>query len=179
MSKPPSGLFHGTAGEREFLGDAEEVIAGRVAGLDLREHPLTRAQLSGKQQKEIRVKVEKRTATKEEYKLLDWQRRLDKRRSTGVKEFWKDERRRLLSDERGTREWTSEQRAVIIDRRVPKFKGKAFEAHHTYSVLLYPHLANSPKVIYPATHDEHHIAWHDRDKKQSLPGRRYRAYKEQ
>ena len=39
MSKPSSGLFHGTKGDVAFHGDAESVIASRVSGLDLREHP--------------------------------------------------------------------------------------------------------------------------------------------
>ena len=49
MSKPVSGLFHGTKGERFHAGDAEAVIAERTVGLDLREHPLQNWQLSAKQ----------------------------------------------------------------------------------------------------------------------------------
>ena len=180
MSKPPSGLFHGTAGEREFLGDAEEVIAGRVAGLDLREHPLTRAQLSGKQQKELRAKVEKRTATKEEYKALRWQERLDKRRRAGVHSFWEQERERILSGQRATRNWSPAQIADIVNPKSKKAKhsGKTLVGHHTYSVVLYPHLANRGEVIYPATKLEHEQGWHGGSSKTSLPGRRIRKIRE-
>ena len=178
MSKPPSGLFHGTAGEREFFGDAETVIASRVAGLDLREHPLTRAQLSGKQWKELNAKVEKRTATKEEYKLLDWQKRLAARRRAAVTEFWVLERMRLRLGLEPTRNWTEEQRASILAGKRPKLRGRTFESHHTYTVKLYPHLANSPSVIYPATHTEHLMGWHGGSYSRSMPGRRIRPIRE-
>ena len=46
MTKPESGLFRGTSGIEDFYGDAESVIAERVKGLDLREHPLQEKQLS-------------------------------------------------------------------------------------------------------------------------------------
>ena len=178
MSKPPSELFHGTKGEISFRGDAESVIASRVVGLDLREHPLKQKQLSSKKKKELRAKIKTRTATREEYKRLSWNKRFDKRRDQGVAKFYAEERQRLSHGERGTRNWTSEQREAILKGKKPKFKGATLEAHHTYSASKYPHLANSGAVIYPATHHEHHMGWHGGKYKDSLPGRRIRPINE-
>ena len=174
MSKPPSGLFHGTTGEKELFGNAEELIAIRSVGLDLREHPLLRKQLSGTQRKAINEKIAARTATREEYKHREWQRRLDARRRKGVDAFWDQEIARLESGFPGTRNWSDEQRKAILAGKKPKYHGKTLEAHHTYSVKRYPHLANSPQVIYPATHLEHLQGWHGGNPKKSLPGQRIR-----
>ena len=100
MSKPSSGLFHGTKGDIAFRGDAESVIASRVAGLDLREHPTTQKQLSSKQRKTINKKIEDRKATREEWKRKEWDRRFSKRRKNGIKSFWKQERNRLERGEK-------------------------------------------------------------------------------
>ena len=178
MSKPPSGLFRGTAGEREFRGNAEEVIASRVAGLDLRAHPLTQEQLSFKQRKEIKKKIAARTATKEEYKRSEWQRRLDARRKKGSDDFWDHERALLEEGLGGTRNWSQEQRDAILMGKKPRYNGRVLEAHHTYSVKLFPHLANHWEVIYPATHFEHRYGWHGGNSKASLPGRRIRIINE-
>lgn len=178
MSKPPSGLFLGTKGELAFYGDAESLIAARVLGLDLREHPLTRKQLSSKQRKEIKKRIEARTATHEEYKHYLWDQRLRNRRKAGVDMFWAEEALRIASGQKGTRNWTAEQREDILAGHKPKFKGRTLESHHTFSVLKYPHLANVGGVIYPATHLEHKKGWHGGSYRKSKPGKRYNRLNE-
>ena len=178
MSKPASGLFHGTKGEIAFRGDAEATIASRVAGLDLREHPTPYKQLSSKQRRSIAQKVSRRTATAEEYKRYMWDKRFGKRRRDGVKNFWKQERNRLERGEKGTRQWTSEQRAAILSGKAAKFKGATLQGHHTYSASKYPHLANQGAVIYPATRTEHLKGWHGGSYKNSKPGQRIRLINE-
>ena len=178
MSKPSSGLFHGTKGDIAFRGDAESVIASRVAGLDLREHPTTQKQLSSKQRKTINKKIEDRKATREEWKRKEWDRRFSKRRKNGIKSFWKQERNRLERGEKGTRNWTVEQRQAILSGKAPKFNGKIIQGHHAYSVAKYPHLANLGEIIYPATQYEHRIGWHGGSYKKSKPGRRIRPINE-
>lgn len=85
MSKPASGLFHGTKGDIAYRGDAENVIASRVEGLDLREHPTAWKQLSAKARHSIAQKVRSRTATREEYERYIWDKRFGKRRRAGIK----------------------------------------------------------------------------------------------
>lgn len=178
MSKPPSGLFHGTKGDRAYRGDAEGVIASRVEGLDLREHPTAHKQLSAKARRSIAQKIRNRTATREEYERYMWDKRFGKRRRAGIKNYWKQERNRLERGEAGTRNWTAEQRAAILSGKTPGFNGKPMQAHHTYSASRYPHLANLGEVIYPATYYEHYMGWHGGVYKNSLPGKRIRPINE-
>jgi hypothetical protein len=178
MSKPPCGLWHGTAGELAFYGDAEVVIAKRVEGLDLREHPTGRKQLSDAGRRAIAKKIANRTATREEYKRYEWDARLAKRRNNGVRLFWEAERDRLEAGDRGTRNWSTEQREAILNSKRPKYNGKTLQAHHAYSVSRYPHLANVAAVLYPATPLEHLKGWHGGSYRKSLPGRRIRKINE-
>lgn len=178
MSKPPSGLFNGTLGDEAFYGDAETVIALRVAGLDLSEHPLKQAQLSTTAKKKLSQKVEARTATRTEYKRLQWDKRLNRRRKAGIDSFWDNERMLLLNGNKGTRNWDIKQIADIIAGHKPKYNGKTMQAHHSYSVAKYPHLANRKEVIYPATDYEHLKGWHGGSYKKSLPGQRIRKINE-
>ena len=112
MSKSDSGLFTNTNGLDDFYGDAESVIAARVVGLDLREHPTTMKQLSSKQKSNILNKIKNRTATKEEYIRYMWNQRFTKRRKTGVLRFWKEERNRIKRGEKTTRNWSKEQNEI-------------------------------------------------------------------
>ena len=178
MSKPPCGLWSGTAGELSFYGDAEAVVAERVAGLDLREHPVGQKQLSNASRARIKRRIESRTATREEWERYMWDKRLARRRKTGIDSFWKAERARLANGERGTRNWSENQRLEILSGKKPQYNGQTMQAHHTYSVLLYPHLANSPEVLYPATPYEHLKGWHDGSYRKSLPGKRIRRINE-
>lgn len=178
MSKPSSGLFNGTKGDTAYHGDAESVITSRVSGLDLQEHPTSQKQLSKKKRKEINEKIENRTATRDEWKIMEWDKRFAKRRKNGVKTFWKQERNRLERGEAGTRNWTDEQRRAILSGKPPKFKGKTVHGHHAYSAAKYPHLANLGEVIYPATQYEHRMGWHGGSYKKSEPGRRIRPINE-
>ena len=178
MSKPLSGLFRGTRGERFHTGDAEAVIASRIAGLDLREHPLDRQQLSSKQVKSIRKKIANRTATREESEAYRWHHRFSRRRRAGVDSFWEQEADRLLAGLPGTRNWSPEDIERILSGRRPRYAGKPIEGHHTFSAALYPHLANRGEIIYPATHFEHFQAWHGGNYRRSLPGRRIRKFNE-
>ena len=173
MSKSLSNHFHGTTGERRFLtslGQNEgDIINERVQGLDLREHPVKfKSTLS---RKEIKKRIDNRTASKDDYKKYYALDRLAKRRKKGVNEFWKQERRRIKKGEPTTRNWTAEQRNDILHTRKPKINGKSLQGHHSYSVSKYPHLANKGEAIYPATFEEHLYVWHGGNFKNSLPGR--------
>lgn len=178
MSKPPSGLFSGTKGAVAFYGDAEDVIANRTVGLDLREHPLKQKQLSVAQKKMIIKKIKNRTATREEWKRKEWDRRIRKRRKKGIDEFWGQEVIRLSTGQKGTRNWSPEQIKRILAGKKPLFNGKPIQSHHAYSVLTYPHLANLGEIIYPATYTEHRKGWHGGNTRSSLPGRRIRPITE-
>ena len=173
MSKPRSGLFQGTIGERAITGP-EQIIAARTAGFDLREHPITQKQLSSKRMQHVSAKIASRTASKAEYKALMWNKRFSARRREGINAFWRQERARIINGDKPTRNWSSKQIEAIIHHRIPSFKGVAIHAHHSYSASKFPHLANRGEVIYPATHREHHKGWHGGNYKKSLPGRRIR-----
>ena len=172
MSKPTSGLFHGTKGEASFYGNAETVIAARTAELDLSPHPLKRKQLSSKKKAAIARKIRNRTATREESKSYAWSKRFAHRRREGIRNFYAQERERLRNGEQGTRNWSAEQKAAILSKSAPTYNGLTMQAHHTYSASRYPHLANRGEIIYPATRLEHLKGWHGGNYKKSLPGRR-------
>ncbi|MBE5806801.1 MAG: hypothetical protein E7317_00455 [Clostridiales bacterium] len=174
MSKPRSGLFHGTIGDRAITS-AEQIIAARTAGLDLHEHPITQKELSSKRMKQLSAKVVARTATKAEYQAIMWNKRFRTRRDTGINEFWKQERYRIITGQQTTRSWSPQQIADILNKHRPKFKGKTMAGHHAYSASRYPHLANRAEVIFPVTHTEHYKGWHGGNYRRSLPGRRIRS----
>lgn len=178
MSKPTSGLFEGTEGVASFYGNAEEVIAGRVEGLDLAPHPIQQKELSAKQMKALERRIENRTITAEEYKAYVWNKRFAMRRREGVRNFWKEERKRLRAGLPGTRPWSEGDRRLIMAGKHPKWKGKPFEVHHTYAARLYPQLANVGAILYPATHYEHLMGWHGGSYQKSLPGQRIRKIDE-
>ena len=175
MSKPSSGHFRGTTGSKNALkklsrnNDRSVIITQK--GLDLREHPAKYKQMSSKKIKKLREKVQTRTITRSEYKRLDWQRRLNNRRKVGIDSFWDRERDRISMNLTTTRNWSAEQRADILNHKMPKFRGKPMQSHHTYSVAKYPHLANLGSLIYPVTTYEHTYRWHYKGTKNSLPGR--------
>jgi len=161
-----------------LVGNAEEVIAARIINLDIREHPVTRKQLSNKRRKALKAKIKNRTATKEEYRAFDWDRRFARRRREGVNRFWKQEAKRIIAGEKGTRNWTSDDIELILSGKRPRRSGKALQAHHTFSAILYPHLANRGEIIYPATHREHFWGWHGGNYRKSIPGKRIRKFNE-
>lgn len=172
MSKSLSNHFHGTTGEHRFPREHQksegDIIKDRVQGLDLREHPVKyKSSLS---MKAIQNKIDNRTATKDELKKFYSKIRLAKRRNKGVREFWKEERRRIMKGEPTTRNWTAAQRQDILNNRIPRVDGKIYQGHHAYSVSKYPHLANRGAVIYPVTFEEHLYDWHGGNFKNSLPG---------
>ena len=150
----------------------ESIISERTKGLDLEPHPTNQGQLSPKKMKELKQKIADRTITREEYERYDWNKRFSKRRRDGVDLFWLDERKRLMNGEASSRAWTSSQRQDIIDGKKPTYNGKTLQGHHTYSASQYPHLANRPEVIFPATFNEHFYGWHGGNWKMSLPGER-------
>lgn len=189
MSKSISSHFVGTSGHRAFFGneissfiesskDAESIIRERVKGLDLREHPIkNKKYLSGKQILAVKKKVQNRTATIEEYRNMRMSERLNARRIAGRDEFWQVEKERLQSGQSPTRKWTAAQIESILSGKRPTFNGKTIQAHHTFSVTKYPHLANKPEVIYPVTFQEHFFEWHGGNWKTSLPGKRLKKHK--
>ncbi|MEI4527213.1 T7SS effector LXG polymorphic toxin [Priestia megaterium] len=150
---------------------AEDVIAERVKDFDLREHPVSYKQLSAKKMKELKLKIENRTITKEEYQSYIWNKKFARIRDKGVVEFWKQERIRILNGETPTRNWSNEQIEDILNKKRAKFNGQTLQGHHTYSAVKYPHLADKGEVIYPLTYKEHFYGWHGRNYKNSLPGK--------
>ena len=178
MTKPESGLFKGTSGIEDFYGDAERVIAERVKNLDLTPHPVTQKQLSSKQCKRIKSRIEDRTATKDEYKRYMWNTRFSRRKRAGINNFWSEERGRIMNSEPWTRDWSDVQIEQILNKGKPTHLSKSLEAHHTYSAKNFPHLSNLGAVIYPATHNEHLKGWHGGNYRKSLPGKRIKRYRE-
>ena len=182
MSKSNSGHFSGTAGARlsgytrnshskvTKLSESD-IIASRVKGLDLREHPYKYKQLFSKNMAELRKKKQDRTMTQREYKMYESNKRLSARRDKGVKDFWRKERKRIINGTPTTREWTPQQMHDILHYKKPKHNGKTMQAHHTYSVSKYPHLADRGEVLFPATFKEHLYGWHGGNFKNSLPGK--------
>ncbi len=77
-------------------------------------------------------------------------------RAKGVREFWKQERERLLRGEKGSRDWTPEQKADILNGKRPKdAAGKTIEGHHELEVKTHPEEAANPENITPMTVKEH------------------------
>ncbi|WP_167434183.1 hypothetical protein [Paenibacillus silvae] len=118
-------------------------------------------------------KVNNRTITNEEWKRLEWNKRLARRRDAGVKEFRQQEKRRMKNGEPKTRNWSQEQKEAILSNKVPSYNEKTITGHHAYSVSKYPHLANRGEIIYPATVKEHITRWHGGSYRRSLPGKPY------
>ncbi|KQN96160.1 hypothetical protein ASF12_25415 [Paenibacillus sp. Leaf72] len=143
------------------------------AGLDLSPKPSPYKQLGHKTKKKLEAKVDNRTITKEEYKRLEWNKRLAARRDVGVKEFWQQEKLRIKKGEPTTRNWSQQQRDDILSNKVPTHNGKTITGHHAYSVSKYPHLANQGEIIYPATVKEHFNRWHGGSYRKGLPGKPY------
>lgn len=190
MSKPNSGHFSGTCGAKlsRYTLDSHskatkpsesDIIASRVKGLDLREHPSKYKQLSSKKMTALRKKKHARTMTQLEYKTYESYKRLSARRNKGIVEFWNQEKTRIMNGAPTSRNWTAQQMHDILNDRRPKQNGKAIQAHHTYSVFKYPHLANHGAVIFPATFWEHLYVWHGGNFKKSLPGKPINAKKQQ
>ncbi|MBC6971801.1 cytoplasmic protein [Bacillus sp. Xin] len=150
---------------------AENIIAQRVKGLDLVEHPIPYKQLTAKKMKNLKLKIENRTITKEEYESYIWNKKFSVRRRKGVDEFWNQEQERILNGETPSRNWTEEQIQDILNNKKAKFNGETLQGHHTYSAAKYPHLADKGEVIFPLTHREHFYGWHGRNYKTSLPGK--------
>lgn len=172
------GLCFGTRGgekklelrlRRNNYREVGVIIVSRTAGLDLREHPREKS-LTKMQKKEIKNKIASRTATKKEYKKFESDKRFGERRKEGVNQFWKQERRRLLSGLTPTREWSDEQKKDILGKKRPSYNGKTVQGHHTYSASKFPHLANRGEIIFPVTFEEHLHGWHGGNFKNSLPG---------
>ncbi|MFF1990699.1 hypothetical protein ACWFN4_12875 [Bacillus mycoides] len=121
--------------------------------------------------KNLKLKIENRTITKEEYESYIWNKKFSVRRRKGVDEFWNQEQERILNGETPSRNWTDEQIQDIINNKKAKIDGKTLQGHHTYSAAKYPHLADKGEVIFPLTHREHFYGWHGRNYKTSLPGK--------
>jgi len=175
MSKPTSGLFKNTQGFKNHpaysISSFEERVAVLAAKEQFREHPTKQRQLSSKKLKELRAKKTNRTIKKSEYKALEWNKRLSKRRNEGIEKFWQIEKKKLRANLPGTRNWSEEQITAILAGERPKFNNKTMASHHTYSVKDYPHLANRGDLIYPATYIEHKDGFHGGNYKKSLPGK--------
>ena len=174
MSKSNSGHFSGTAGSRSAFKNLSQNndVSGIIPSesLDLREHPTKYRQMSSKKLKALREKCETRTITKEEYKRLQWQKRLTTRRNKAVKEFWKAERDRINHKLPATRNWKDYQLDEIKAGKIPSFNGRKMASHHLYSVSKYPHLADRQELIFPATFTEHIFGFHGGNTRNSLPG---------
>ena len=182
MSKPISGHFQDTKGFKSHPDYASSKKLKQADELSEKEkftpHPLKRKQLSPAQRKKLKAKKENRTITKEEYKHLEWNRRLAQRRNKAIDRFWRHEKKRLKANLPGTRNWTDKQKQDILNNKRPKFKGRVMKSHHLYSVAQYPHLADRPDLIFPATDNEHFNGFHGGNYANSLPGRQIKYVKD-
>ena len=124
MSKPNSGYFIGTAGSNNTFKNLSQKEYKSVIilpkGIDTREHATKYKQLSSNRRKILHKKEDNRTITKEEYRRLNWQRRLDKRRRDGIEAFWEAEADRINRKLPTTRNWTVTQREAILNGLRPK-----------------------------------------------------------
>lgn len=78
--------------------------------------------------------------------------------SKAIREAWEDERE-LVLEGRGTRDWTPEQQADIVDGVTPKDEnGKVFEGHHMRSAEAYPEEQGDPGNVQFLTRAEHQAA---------------------
>ncbi len=182
MSKPTSGHFKNTVGFKMHpsydLSLREAKIEKQMEEEKIVPHPTKKKQMSSAKKKKLRGKILNRTITQKEYKDLEWNRRLSRRRNKGIDLFWNHEKQRLNAGLPGTRHWTEEQKRDILNSRRPSFKGKKLKSHHVYSVKDYPHLANRENFIYPATDNEHFNGWHGGNYSKSLPGRQIKPIKD-
>ena len=80
--------------------------------------------------------------------------------SKAVREAWANERELVLNGQ-GTRDWTPQQQADIVDGLVPRDdQGRPFEGHHMLSAEAYPQFQDDPENIQFLSRDEHQAA-HD------------------
>lgn len=174
MSKSTSGHFKNTQGILNHPALLPSRINIKILEMCEKEkivpHPTKFKQLSYRKKKLLRNKLDKRTITREEYKLLEWNRRLSIRRNKGIDNFWRDEYRRLKNNLPRTRNWKDDQKADILVNKRPKFDNVTMQSHHMFSVKDYPHLANRGDLIFPATAHEHFAGWHGGKYTNSLPG---------
>ena len=164
------GCFYVLVHNADYNQSPKEIMAERTKDLDTREHPSKYKQISAKEKSRLESKVRDRTITKDEYKKLEWNKKISARRQDAVNEFWDQEQIRLQKGENGTRNWSPQQKADILNGKRPTYNGKTIQGHHTYSVSKYPHLSGNSEVIYPATFNEHLKGWHGGNFRNSLPG---------
>ena len=164
------GCFYVLVHNADYNQSPKEIMAERTKGLDTREHPSKYKQISAKEKSRLESKVRDRTITKDEYKKLEWNKKISARRQDAVNEFWDQEQIRLQKGENGMRNWSPQQKADILNGKRPTYNGKTIQGHHTYSVSKYPHLSGNSEVIYPATFNEHLKGWHGGNFRNSLPG---------
>lgn len=144
-----------TVEKNNGLGNAKKILSTepKAFGTPYR-------QLSTKQLKKYREKINNRTITQEEYKRYSWNKRFKERRDEGVKAFWQKEIDAIQKGDAGKRNYLPEQLAEMEAGNIPTFGGKKLAGHHKYSASEYPQLANDPNNIYPATFREHFERWH-------------------
>ena len=164
------GCFYVLVHNADYNQSPKEIMAERTKGLDTREHPSKYKQISAKEKSRLESKVRDRTITKDEYKKLEWNKKISAKRQDAVNEFWDQEQIRFQKGENGTRNWSPQQKADILNGKRPTYNGKTIQGHHTYSVSKYPHLSGNSEVIYPATFNEHLKGWHGGNFRNSLPG---------
>ena len=83
--------------------------------------------MGSKRMTKVRGKIDARTATKDEYRLLRHTERLNGRRDEGVRLFWEQERERILNGQTPSRSWSSEQRATILHGDAAMLNGKKLQ----------------------------------------------------
>ena len=164
------GCFYVLVHNADYNQSPKEIMAERTKGLDTREHSYKYKQISAKEKSRLESKVRDRTITKDEYKKLEWNKKISAKRQDAVNEFWDQEQIRLQKGENGTRNWSPQQKADILNGKRPTYNGKTIQGHHTYSVSKYPHLSGNSEVIYPATFNEHLKGWHGGNFRNSLQG---------
>lgn len=79
-------------------------------------------------------------------------------RNRAVRKAWENEKR-LVLEGKGTRDWTPEQQAQIVEKgKAYDDRGLAFEGQHMKSVSSYPEYLDDPRNIQLLSHDEHFAA---------------------
>ena len=163
LSPDPIGLAGGSRPQAyvaDTVSSVDPLGLNTCGGTTVPQYRTPFQPLTPNQRRGIQGRIDSRTATRNDYRHMEWDRRFSNRRNRGVSRFWAQERRALRSGQPGTRNWSPAQRADILAGRTPSHNGAPIEGHHRHNALDHPQIADDPTNIYPATRDEHFQRWH-------------------
>ena len=98
-----------------------------------------------------KVKKAGTNVVKSEKPAVSPTKRMNYIRQKAVKDAWKQEQEMVKKTGKGTRKWTKEQKAELLE----KGKVKGFQGHHINNVKDHPELAGNPDNIEFLTRKEH------------------------